>query len=52
MSMYDKNHYNKKIFKKKKKNRHMYHWITLLYTWNEHNIVSQLYSNIKKLKKK
>ena len=30
----------------------MYHWITLLYTWNEHNIVSQLYSNIKKLKKK
>ena len=25
----------------------MYNWITLLYTWNEHNIVNQLYSNIK-----
>ena len=22
-------------------------WITLLYTWNYHNIVTQLYSNIK-----
>ena len=25
----------------------MYNWITLLYTWNEHNIVNQWYSNIK-----
>ena len=25
----------------------MYHWITLLYTWNQHNLVNQLYSNIK-----
>ena len=23
----------------------MYNWITLLYTWNEHNTVNQLYSN-------
>ena len=23
----------------------MYNWLTLLYTWNLHNIVSQLYSN-------
>ena len=32
-----------------KKNRYvyMYNWITLLYTWNERNIVNQLYSNIK-----
>ena len=29
---------------------HMYNWITLLYTWNYHNIVNQLYSN-KKFKK-
>ena len=26
---------------------HTYNWITLLYTWNQHNIVNQLYSNIK-----
>ena len=25
----------------------MYNWITLLYTWNYHNIVNQLYFNIK-----
>ena len=25
----------------------MYNWITLLYTWNEHNIANQLYSKIK-----
>ena len=25
----------------------MYNWITLLYTWNQHNIANQLYSNIK-----
>ena len=25
----------------------MHHWITLLYTWNQHNCVNQLYSNIK-----
>ena len=30
---------------------YMYNWITLLYTWNEHNTINQLYSNIK-LKKK
>lgn len=24
---------------------YMYHWFTLLYTWNQHNIVNQLYSN-------
>ena len=31
----------------------MHNWITLLYTWNYHNIVGQLYSNIKeKVKKK
>ena len=31
----------------------MYNWITLLYTWNYHNIGNQLYSNIKlKVKKK
>jgi len=24
---------------------YMYNWFTLLYTWNEHNIVNQLYSN-------
>ena len=31
----------------------MYSWITLLYTWNYHNIVNQLYFNIKeKIKKK
>ena len=23
----------------------MYNWITLLYTWNKHNIVNQLYPN-------
>ena len=35
-----------------KKNRYMYmyNWITLLHTWNEHNIVNQLYSNVKFLK--
>ena len=26
-------------------------WITLLYTWNEHNIVRQLYFNFKKSSK-
>ena len=32
-----------------KKNRYMYmyNWITLLYAWNNHNIVNQLYSKIK-----
>ena len=25
----------------------MYNWWTLLYTWNYHNIVNQLYSNKK-----
>ena len=25
-----------------------YKWFTLLYTWNEHNIANQLYSNEKK----
>ena len=30
----------------------MYDWITLLYTWNYHNIVNQLYSNIKLTVKK
>ena len=25
----------------------MYNWITLLYIWNQHNIVNQLCSNIK-----
>ena len=29
---------------------YMYNWFTLLYTWNEHNIVNQLYFN-KNLKK-
>ena len=30
----------------------MYNWITLLYTWNYHNVVNQLYSSIKlKVKK-
>ena len=24
---------------------YMYNWFTLLYTWNQHNIVDQLYSN-------
>ena len=28
----------------------MHKWITLLYTWNKHNIVNQLYTNIKFLK--
>ena len=23
----------------------MYNWFTMLYTWNEYNIVTQLYSN-------
>ena len=30
---------------------YMYNWITLLYTWNYQNIVSQLYSNIKSQKR-
>ena len=25
----------------------MYNWITLLYTWNQHDIVNQLYPNKK-----
>ena len=29
---------------------YMYDWSALLYTWNQYNIVSQLYSN--KIKKK
>lgn len=29
---------------------YMYNWFILLYTWNKHNIVIQLYSN--KIKKK
>ena len=24
---------------------YMYNWIILLYTWNQHNIVYQLYAN-------
>ena len=28
----------------------MYNWITLLYTWNEHNIVYQPFSNKKEKK--
>ena len=28
----------------------MYYWITLLYTWNQHDIVNQLYFNFKKQK--
>ena len=28
-------------------NMYMHNWITLLYIWNEYNIVNQLYSNIK-----
>ena len=31
---------------------YMYNWITLLYTWNWHNIVNQLYLNKHFLKKK
>ena len=31
---------------------YVYNWITLLYTWNQHNIVNQLYSNKIKIKKK
>ena len=34
------------------KNRYMYNWIALLYTWNEHNTVNQLYSSVKLKKKK
>ena len=30
---------------------YIYNWITLLYIWNQHNIVNQLYSSIK-IKKK
>ena len=30
----------------------MYNWITLLYTWNLHNIVNQLYANKINLEKK
>ena len=30
----------------------MYNWFTLLYTWNYHNTVNQLYSNIKFFLKK
>lgn len=32
----------------------MYNWVILLYTytWNQHNIVSQLYSNKIKIKNK
>ena len=32
---------------KKNSYMYMYNWITLLYTWNQHNIVDQQYSNIK-----
>ena len=28
-----------------KKKIGMYNWITLVYTWNQYNIVSQLYFN-------
>ena len=28
----------------------MYNWLTLLYKWNKHNILSQLYSKKKKRK--
>ena len=31
---------------------YIYNWIPLLYTWNQHNIVNQLYSKIKYKKKK
>ena len=30
---------------KKSGDMYMYNWFTLLYTWNWHNIVNQLYSN-------
>ena len=30
---------------------YMYNWITMLYTWNQHDIENQLYSN-KNLKNK
>ena len=38
--------------KKKTGYRYMYDWFTLLYTWNEHSVVNQLYSNKNFLKKK
>ena len=34
------------------KNIYVHNWFTLLYTWNWHNIISQLYSTLKKKKKK
>ena len=40
----------KKLYiKNLEKNRYMcmYNRITLLYTWNQHNIVNQLYANLK-----
>ena len=30
----------------------MYNWLTLLYKWNKHNILTQLYSKKKKKEKK
>ena len=30
---------------KKSGYKYMYNWFTLFYTWNQHNIVKQLYSN-------
>ena len=40
--------------KESKKSEHMYmcKWSTFLYTWNQHNIVSQIYSNKNFFKKK
>ena len=29
----------------------MYNWLTLLYKWNKHNILTQLYSKKKKKKR-
>ena len=35
--------YGKRILKSEY--MYMYNWYTLLYTWYQHNIVNQLYSN-------
>ena len=37
--------------KGKSGHRYMYNWFTLLYTWNEHKIINQLYTPIKSKKK-
>ena len=38
---------NEPRMKHLKKNRYTYNWMTLLYTWNQHNIVNQLYFKMK-----